>query len=495
MDDFRSNPRHGRWWDINEPKKKFNGTLKVDEDDCAELVIRGKESNFVLSDRPADLTTLWGHLTSEPMRSVSVFGARPTRGPSKTYPPKKERETEVAFSASYVLSGAHVETLKDPFIDRVLFGLSGLEEWCNAAGFSGKVDRPQVSPPPPKGNLASVSVNISFQASSTPFFDIGGGRRLRLLSLYRGPEYFGHEKQFELKEKNKIEIVFPKRVSIEQALEEVRIWQTFISFGLRIPTFLEDIVIVKKRGKLFQQMSLFVPERKWEVPRRRPYHRLGLFNQSKLGPNIGLRLKEWRERQDTIDMTVLLFRGARYLNDVYIHTNTLTYLQALEVFHRQMYKGDKFPNAATRKTTLKALRKAIPKDLDETLQRELEVGLSFVGSPSLLERLKCLFHRYPTCLKPLFPGGDEDMALLKNARNFLTHYGDIGGLTKEFMSSREVFVLGEKARLFLEVCLLGVMGMTDDEIVALLKDFEPYVDWCRETKLEPSDAKVAARAG
>ena len=175
----------------------------------------------------------------------------------------------------------------------------------------------------------------------------------------------------------------------------------------------------------------------------------------------------------------MLFRGAGYLNDVYVHTNTLTYLQALEVFHRQMYKGDKFPNATTRRTTLRTLRSAIPKSLDEGLRCEIAAGLAFVGSPSLLERLKYLFYKYPKCLKPLFPLGDEDMVLLKNARNFLTHYGDIGGLTKEFMSSREVFVLGEKARLFLEVCLLGVMGMTDDEILVLLKDFGPYVHGVR----------------
>jgi hypothetical protein len=61
-------------------------------------------------------------------------------------------------------------------------------------------------------------------------------------------------------------------------------------------------------------------------------------------------------------------------------------------------------------------------------------------------------------LRHLFPHGDKDMVLLKNVRNFLTHYGDKGGLTKEFIFSREVYALGEKARLFLEVCLLGCDG-------------------------------------
>jgi hypothetical protein len=485
MIDFRRSPQHGYWWDTKGRKKKFSGTLKIGEDDLGELVIRGKESDFNLFDHAVEPTTIWGVLTSDPMLKISILGARRKRGPVKTHPPKKqrERETEVAYSASYIIIGAHVETSDDPFIDRVVFGLTGLEEWCNATGFSGKVERSQVQSRPPKGKLAEVFVNIFFQSSSTRFFNIGRGRRLRFLSRYRGPDYFDREKQFELKERNEIEIVFSNRLSIEQALHEIRIWQTFISFGLRIPSFLDDIIILKNSGNRIERMDLFVPERKWEVPKRRRYERSVLFNQSKLGTKIGKRLKEWRQKQDVVDMAVLLFRGAGYLNDVYVHTNTLTYLQALEVFQRQMYKGDKFPNAPTRRTTLKTLRRAIPKSLDEALRRELAEGLGFVGSPSLSERLKCLFHRYPKCLKPLFPLGDEDMVSLKNARNFLTHYGDIGGLTKEFMSSREVFVLGEKARLFLEVCLLGVMGMTDDEILILLKDYGPYVDWCRETRM------------
>jgi hypothetical protein len=120
------------------------------------------------------------------------------------------------------------------------------------------------------------------------------------------------------------------------------------------------------------------------------------------------------------------------------------------------------------------------------------VGLGFVGSPSFLERLTVLFRKYSKCLEPLFPSGDEDLTLLKNVRNFLTHYGDKGQLTKKFMSSREVFVLGEKARLFLEVCLLGAMGMKDSEILLLLEDFAPYLDWRRETRMQTTRAATDA---
>jgi hypothetical protein len=347
----------------------------------------------MLFDRLPDPTTMWGQLTSEPMLDISVFQARTKRGPTQTHPLKKERETEVAYSASYVLVGAHVETVNDPLLDRVVFGLSNLEDWCNTTGFTGKVERPVFRPS--KDAPVEASVELSFQDSATHVFDIGGGRRLRFLSLYRGPEYFDREKQVELRERNRIEIVFPKLVSIEQALDEIRIWQTFIAFGLRIPVFLDDIIFLRGSGKRLQPMHLYVPERRREVPKRNRYRPQVLFDQARLGKALAKCLREWRQHQNSIGTAVLLFRGACYLNDVYIHTNVLTYLQALEVFHRAAYKGDKFPNAGARKSTLSTLRKAIPKHLDATLRRELAEGLSYVGSPSLLDHLKSLFHKYP----------------------------------------------------------------------------------------------------
>ena len=42
----------------------------------------------------------------------------------------------------------------------------------------------------------------------------------------------------------------------------------------------------------------------------------------------------------------------------------------------------------------------------------------------------------------------------------------------------------EKAHLFLEICLLGAMGLSDDEIQGLVSNFEPYLDWRMETSIE-----------
>ena len=72
----------------------------------------------------------------------------------------------------------------------------------------------------------------------------------------------------------------------------------------------------------------------------------------------------------------------------------------------------------------------------------------------------------------------------KDTRNFLTHYGDQKSFDKEFLWSQTIFSLKEKARLFLEICLLGVIGMNDDEIFELVDQFLPYQDWRMNMSME-----------
>jgi hypothetical protein len=162
-----------------------------------------------------------------------------------------------------------------------------------------------------------------------------------------------------------------------------------------------------------------------------------------------------------------------------------SYLQALELLHREFFAAHRFPDETTRKDTLTALRKAIPSGLDKALRDAICQGIGFIGSLTLLDRLRSLYSTYPKSLTPLFPRGDDDMKFLKDTRNFLTHYGNPQGLTKKFLISREIVVLTQKTRLFFEICLLGTLGASDDEIAKLLSCLEPYCGWQRESHIWP----------
>ncbi len=52
------------------------------------------------------------------------------------------------------------------------------------------------------------------------------------------------------------------------------------------------------------------------------------------------------------------------------------------------------------------------------------------------------------------------------------------------MWSRKIFMLKEKARLFLEICLLGLIRMDDKQISDLVEQYEAYLDIRMEVRME-----------
>jgi hypothetical protein len=161
-----------------------------------------------------------------------------------------------------------------------------------------------------------------------------------------------------------------------------------------------------------------VPGRRTDDGRQpRPITQI-LFTKSKLGSKLAEYLQVWRQKYETIEIPILLLTGTVYEDNGYIHSRILSYLQALEVLHRALYGGDRFPDRETRKGTLEALRGAIPANLDPTLSTAIKQQLAMVGELTLLDRLKDLLGRYSVSLHPLFPDHDADMELLRHVRNF-----------------------------------------------------------------------------
>jgi hypothetical protein len=474
MQEFREKSLRGVWWEPASPDKKYKGTLLLDDRNHGVLTLRGTERELASLPISAMRRTFFGRTEGRYIYEASIFNSGMESGPSRSATGDGDRETTAEYYTNEILIGSHVESIDDPFVNGVLLNLTGLAEWCDATSFSGRVELPTLN------ELATETVNLVFKGSASQHYDVGDGRLLRILSQYSGPFLFDRAKHVTVKEKNTIELVFSNSLSVKQVLREAHIWQTFFTLGLRSPSYIDEMMIlIHDGGDKFTRMGLLVPGRRSESVdgRRRPSDIL--FTQLKLGEKIGERMKAWRARFDALDLPVLLFSGAAYQDAIYIHTNLLTYLQALEVLHREFFEVHRFPSPEARSATLAALRAAIPMILPEELRGELSDQLGFIGAPTLLDRLKQLYRLYPKSLGPLFRGGNADMTLLKEARNFLTHYGD-RRFNQDFLWSRQIFLMKEKARLFIEICLLGAIGMTDDEILELVRQFEPYSYACHE---------------
>ena len=202
------------------------------------------------------------------------------------------------------------------------------------------------------GELATEIVNVSFKASASPYYDLGDGRLLRFLSQYTGPHVFSGTKNIALAQRNSIELVFSGLLSIKEILAEITIWQTFITFGLRRPSYIDEVTLLIHSGaKQPTRIGLIVPGRKPDPSQGQRGSRHVLFNQSKLGPNIASYLKKWRETQDDVEIAILLFSGAAYQDTVHIHTNLLRIYKHWKFYIANPSKSTGSPNFKSRRDT------------------------------------------------------------------------------------------------------------------------------------------------
>jgi ApeA N-terminal domain 1 len=477
VDQLRGNPLQGEWWEPELPSDKFKGTLQIEENDHGTLTIRGSEKRLLKFVRPGT-RTIFGRLTNHSRCDVTLFTVGMITSLTG-FTDYGERETDIEFFTNIILVGFHAASQDDPIVSRVLLRVTGLEEWCDTTGFSGQLDLSNAM-------QGAKRVDVSYAGSSSIPYSIGSGKSLRLLSHYKGPMSFHRPKRISMSEENIIELCFENRLSLNDVLHETSIWQNFLTFALRDASYLSDLRLSVGSTTVQQiNCTLLVPGRRVETSGQRRRVTEVLFTRSKIEDRLEEYFRNWRRHYETIEMPVLLFTGTAYDRSDFIHSRLLSYLQALEVLHRELFGGNRFPDKETRRETIKVLKDAIPAGLDPTLRTSIEQQLAFVGELTLLDRLKDLFGRYRKSLDPLFPDPDADMELLRDARNFLTHFGTRRQFSKDILWSRELMALSDRAKLFMEICLLGVLSMSDEQIQELIRTFEPYVQASYERRNYP----------
>jgi hypothetical protein len=467
--DIRPSSLPGRWWLPAEPAVQYSGTLTLNEDNHGELILGGSPAQLSAIARPGERT--WhGILRSRYQYDVTLFNVGVMKGPNVASR-AQEVETEATFFTNDVLIGSHIDSEEIPCVRGALVKLTGLDIWWDESGFSG--DTTVVD-----GPLRLRSVSLQYEERATEVFEVVPDVWIRFQARYEGATSFSHVKSVPMRESVYLELLFAQEVSLTKLQREIQVWQQFFSIGLREAVYIDEI-----RLRFHEAPEAAFPF-ELRVPGRRQSDLSGahrgwfrLHTRSKLGDRLGRVLRTWRQRYDDLETVIALVSGAAYQEQAHTHVKLLAYLQALEILHRQRLGGSRFPNKDLKERTFTALRAALPQDLPETIRKDISQQISFIGSLTLVERLGGVFAQYPKTLGRLFKSPEGDMALLRDVRNFLVHYGEKARFGIDILSSPRLMVLHEKARLFAEIAMLGELGIDDEELPQFLTRFEPYAEW------------------
>lgn len=467
--EIRPTSLSGRWWLPAEPARQYPGTLTINEDNHGELVLGGSPVELSAIARQGERT--WhGTVPSRHRYDVTLFNVGVMKGPNVASG-AQEAETEATFFTNDVLIGAHLDSEETPCARGALVRITGLDSWWDESGFSGDsttIDRA----------LGLRRVSLRYEERTTEIFEILPDVGIRFQARYEGATSFAHIKSVPMRESVYLELLFAQEVSLTRLQREIQVWQQFLSIGLREAVYIDEIRLrFHEAPEAYFPLELAVPGRRQSDLSGAHRGWLRLHTRSKLGDRLGGVLRTWRQRYDDLETAIALVSGAVYQEEAHTHVKLLSYLQALEILHRQTLGGSRFPNKDLKERTFTALRTALPQDLPEPIRDAISQQISFVGSLTLVERLEGVFARYPKTLGRLFKRPEQDMALLRDVRNFLVHYGEKAQFKIDFLSSTRLMVLYEKCRLFAEIAVLGELGMDDAQLPEFLTSFEPYAQW------------------
>jgi len=118
---------------------------------------------------------------------------------------------------------------------------------------------------------------------------------------------------------------------------ETLVWQTFLGLALRRASYITQIRLQMPGDPTgdFRHI-LFTPGSNPDA-NPRVLRRDVLFFRSTLGSDLESVLANWNSLYEKADKAIQLFAGVDYQGDAFYSTKLLSYLQCLEVLHRELY--------------------------------------------------------------------------------------------------------------------------------------------------------------
>ena len=140
----------------------------------------------------------------------------------------------------------------------------------------------------------------------------------------------------------------------------------------------------------------------------------------------------------------------------YQNVRFLNAAQGLEALHRRLFPGEYESTKKYKKTTLKALKKAIPPDLPEPYRKSIRDGLIHLNEYSFRVRVTELYEKHRDLVDFAFKAPEEEIDRIVKVRNHLTH---LPPRSNEFYRSKNDFLallnLSDRCRLLLEAAILA----------------------------------------
>jgi hypothetical protein len=155
----------------------------------------------------------------------------------------------------------------------------------------------------------------------------------------------------------------------------------------------------------------------------------------------------------------------------FLETKLLALTQAAEAFHRRFYPGLYMDTQDFALSVFEPLKASIPALVSDAHRASITSRLQFANEFSQRRRMDALFREHVETLRILVASPETWVDPIVAHRNAFTHFALSTHVAQDpERVLRYNFIL----RLLLEACFFKVVGLTTDEIAALVRRSESY---------------------
>lgn len=192
------------------------------------------------------------------------------------------------------------------------------------------------------------------------------------------------------------------------------------------------------------------------------------MTREEMGVDLADVVTRWFELYPKIHMPCQLALSILASENLWLHVEFLSYMQALEGLHRAMFEGN-YIDEDQYELVKKALSEAIPADLSEDHKASLRSRIRYGNQVSLSKRLNELARSLPEKIRKFVLGSDGKIPRSWiDTRNYYTHWDE--ELRSNVLDGQGMYNAHLRLRHFLRILYINLMGIPEKSILISLQN-------------------------
>jgi hypothetical protein len=193
-----------------------------------------------------------------------------------------------------------------------------------------------------------------------------------------------------------------------------------------------------------------------------------IITYAKLLGDISLVLNKWFLNADKLRSVYNLFFGTFYNPTMYIESQFLTLIQALESYHRIMMVGEYLTKEAW-SPYKDIMTQCIPIGIDADHKISLKSRIRYGNEYSLRKRMKELVSSLEeNTRQAILPSNNYYSGIIVDTRNYFTHYDE--GMRDTCLKGEDLYYGNQRLKILIIILLLKTIGLDEKIIIKSLRD-------------------------